>query len=135
MKILLSILTLGSSIWALPALATPSHPIANRGEAADSAPKSARAAAVELRLGAKDVASVYDHPKTAGARYDLAQDQGPGQGPWSVPTKLADVGSPVPEPYSITLFGVGLLVALQAIPRRRSGESPILAAEGAAAQV
>jgi hypothetical protein len=126
MKILLSILTLGSSIWALPALATPSHPIANRGEAADS---------VELRLGAKDVASVYDHPKTAGARYDLAQDQGPGQGPWSVPTKLADVGSPVPEPYSITLFGVGLLVALQAIPRRRSGESPILAAEGAAAQV
>lgn len=122
MKTALTIVTLGLSLWAIPAPATPSQEAIPRGLTVASAARASRATRhvdVELRRDWKDVASLHERQALNGIvrvrRNDHASDSAD---PWPASRKPSQVGSAVPEPSAMTLFGMGLLLALQAIPRR-----------------
>ena len=119
MKIALSILTLGLSLWALPALATPSDQNDSRGKSEASASRSGKHD-VDLRLDGKDN-GVRNHGNGAyRTRYESAQDGKKWKGEWTGDKAPNGGGALVPEPSAMMLFGAGLLVALQAIPLRSS---------------
>lgn len=118
MKIVLSILTLGLSVWALPALATPSHPTHSRSKSENSASRSVKDVAVDLRIDVKDKTTLEHGNSGKAMRYERAQDGRDWKSPWNARPIPAGSGTFVPEPSAITLFAVGVVLALQAIPRR-----------------
>ncbi len=123
MKIALSILTLSLCVWALPALATPSHQIHARGKSEASASRSAKHTDLDLRLDAKGKGSIGRGNAVRSTRYEQAPDSKDSKdwkSEWPTTTEPGGAGALVPEPSAILLFGVGLVVALQAIPRRSS---------------
>ena len=120
MKIAISILTLGLSVWALPALATPSHQTHSRGKSEDSASRSAKHRELDLRLDEKINEKIERGNAVKSTRYERDLDGSDWKGEWPTRTVPGGAGALVPEPSAILLFGVGLVVALQAIPRRSS---------------
>lgn len=136
MKIALSILTLGLSVWALPALATPSHQTHSNGKSEARGSKIAKHLDLDLRLDSKKGNGNFDHGNALrSTRLERALDGGDWKGQWPTRTDPGGAGALVPEPSASILFGVGLLVALQAIPRRSShaastGESSVATHHG-----
>lgn len=122
MRIALTILTLGLSLWAIPALATsyhPNHAEDSRGTTRASAARSARESRqvnVDLRRDDKELASSYGRRAGRGAIHVRHIEAKDWKDQWG--TKPGSVGSAIPEPSAMTLFGVGVVLALQAIPRR-----------------
>lgn len=137
MNTTLTIMTLGLCLCAIPAAATPHRNEAPRGLAVARAAQSARAARnvdVQLRRDWKEVASP-DQSRAANGLAPLRRlPAGGWKDEWHSSTKPGQVGSVVPEPSAMTLFGVGLLLALQAIPRRARTSSAD-AEEGGAQEV
>ena len=120
MKIAISILTLGLSVWALPALATPSHLAKSRGKSEASASRSAKHLDLDLQLDAKRNEKIDHGQVVPSTRYERAVDGSDWKSQWPTRTEPGGAGALVPEPSAVLLFGVGLVVALQAIPRRSS---------------
>lgn len=123
MRIALSILSLGLSVWALPALATPFHPTHSNGKSKAGALRFSKHLALDLRIDAKDMGSIYGSPGAKSARYERADYQGDWNARWTPRLGSGDLGTAVPEPSAVILFGAGLLLAQQAIPRRSSRAS------------
>lgn len=120
MKITLSILALGLSVCALPALATPSHLTKSRGKSEASASRSTKHLDLDLRLDAKHNEKIDRGYAVQSTRYERALDGRDWKSQWPTRTEPGGAGALVPEPSAIMLFGVGLVLALQAIPRRSS---------------
>ena len=78
MRIALSILSLGLSVWALPALATPFHPTHSNWKSEAVTSRSAKHLARDLRIDAKSNGSNYGSPGAKGARYERADLHGDG---------------------------------------------------------
>lgn len=121
MKTALTIMTLGLSLWAIPAPATPSREVDPRGLAVASAAHSARASRhvdVHLRSDWKEVAGLSQSQASNGLAHSRSKDGVDWKEHWRESKKPGQVGSAVPEPSAMTLFGVGVLLTLQAIPRK-----------------
>lgn len=113
-------MVLGLSVFALPALATPSHPMHSHEKSLTSASRSARPMDVDLRIDAKKAETFERGSFVRASRYERAKDGMDWKSPWNASPAPGDPGAFVPEPSAVTLFGVGVVVALQAIPRRSS---------------
>jgi hypothetical protein len=111
-------MTLGLSLWAVPGAATPNRDEVPRGLAVASAAHAARNVDVQLRKDWKEVAGLYQRQAANGLIPSRSVPGRDWKDEWHSTTKPGQVGSAVPEPSAMTLFGVGLLLTLQAIPRR-----------------
>ena len=128
MKTILMISVLALSLWAIPGLATPSQKAQSRGQAVASAAKAAHAAKhldVQLRSDWKDVARLHETQAANGLARVRSNDGIDSTDHWQPSSKPDQVGSAVPEPSAMMLFGVGVLLSLQAIPRRSRRSSSV----------
>jgi len=123
MRIALTILTLGMSLWAIPALATPYHhddddddSRGNKRTSAASYARESKQVNVYLRKDGKEFANSYGRRSGRGTVHVRHIEAKDWKDQWG--TKPGSVGSAIPEPSAMTLFGVGVVLALQAIPRR-----------------
>jgi PEP-CTERM motif len=124
MKIATTILTLCLGLWAIPALATPFQQAHARGPGIVGAARIEREGKqvnVHLWRNGEDVASLRGGNAGRGVTYARGMDGEGWKHQWGTRPKLGVVGSAVPEPSAMTLFGLGLLLTLQAIPRRSAG--------------
>lgn len=118
-RIALSILSLGVSVWALPAFATPAQPTNTNGKWEESASRSGKHLEVDLGIDAKDKKDKKGENGNQGVKTGRYEDQGE----WNTdrpPLGYGDPGPTVPEPSAAILFGAGLLIAQRAISRRPS---------------
>lgn len=118
MKSVLPILGLGLCLWSFPAAAGP-YDLPDHSNAAHEVGRGLRIhhVAPVWRVHATGLSAIRVDLPTRAHRNPWANlEAEPGMR--LAPPRILGVVSGIPEPSAMTLFGVGMVLALQAIPRR-----------------